>query len=89
MRQSSPTCTSSRAFVESVHGPGYIEASLLGLNYSYYPLITGSSYAWAGYRPEIELGLHTSGRGDGLAIGFRQGFVFDAFGGSQPRVSRV
>jgi len=70
----------------STHGPFYVQATLAGLNYSYYPLIpdTGIAYEWAGYRPDLELGVHVTGRADGLSIGVRQGLIVLAFGGDMP-----
>jgi hypothetical protein len=59
-----------------------VEAAVLGLNFYYVPQTPfGTSTNWAGYRPDIELGVHPSGRDDGFVIGLRQSFQLTAFRG--------
>jgi hypothetical protein len=67
---------------DSTQGPLYVQGDV-GLRYWDFPhlqfgfLVTG--YSWTGFRPDIEVGYHFSGRHDGFVLGVRQAFVVTAF----------
>ncbi len=63
---------------ESSHGGAYLQVGI-GASWMYFP-DNGSfnTYDWAGFRPDIEFGLHVTGRFDGFVIGLRQAFLLTA-----------
>jgi hypothetical protein len=63
---------------ESSHSGIYVQTAL-GVGFLYFPNIGfGTSYDWAGFRPDLEFGFHVSGRHDGFVIGLRQSFTLTA-----------
>ena len=60
---------SARAFDESTRRPFYIQ-SAVG-SFSYFPVLFRDQTYW---KPDIEFGVHFTGRHDGLTLGIRQAF---------------
>lgn len=62
---------------DSEQGPIYVQGGV-GVSFWDFPSIGfglfTTSYSWTGFRPEIEAGMHFSGRHDGLSLGVRQIF---------------
>lgn len=70
------------ALGESRKGPFYAQGTVpLGVNYWYFPAGSSGAYSWSGWRPDLEFGLHFSGRHDGLVLGVRQAFLLTAIQG--------
>ncbi len=69
------------ALPESTRGPFYVQVTPLGYNHwASAPGFCGGSGCggWPGFRPDIEFGIHPSGRHDGIVFALRQSFIFTA-----------
>lgn len=70
---------------DSSQGPFYVEGSL-GASYWDFPGNTvvlfgipfAGLYSWTGFWPSLEVGLHPTGRHDGIVLGLRQAFIITA-----------
>jgi hypothetical protein len=68
--------SNASAFENSTHGPFYVQAMPLGMNFWYSPV---QNTAWVGYHPDVEFGIHFAGRHDGPVVALRQAFLLSGF----------
>jgi hypothetical protein len=78
--QTTPNQPPNDDSAEPSHGGFYVEAAVVGLNFFYAPQTPfGTSTNWAGFRPDIELGLHIGHGHQGFVLALRQSLQLTAF----------